>query len=72
MQNNFSHPLTKAIFVGCVRALLFRVHFFRLEIEKSKICLCNILGLVLILFVLIILINIDRPIFNTKMAQLRI
>lgn len=55
MQNNFSHPRTKAIFVGCVRALLFRVHFFRLavlpfpslEIEKSKICLCNILGLVL-------------------------
>lgn len=50
MQNNFSHPRTKAIFVGCVRALLFRVHFFRLavlpfpslEIEKSKICLINI------------------------------
>lgn len=32
MQNNFSHPRTKAIFVGCVRALLFRVHFFRLAV----------------------------------------
>lgn len=55
MQNNFSHPRTKAIFVGCVRALLFRVHFFRLavlpfpslEIEKKVRYAYVTLGLVL-------------------------